>query len=848
MRVSVSWLREYVDLPADLPAGDLEQALVGLGIEVESVVDLRETVTGALVVGEVREIEELTGFKKPIRFCRVDVGDANGTGEPQEIVCGARNFAPGDRVVVILPGGVLPGGFAIGARKTYGRNSHGMICSARELGLGDDHDGIVVLPADTPAKPGDDARPVVGLDDVVVDLEITPDRGYAMSVRGLARELSHALGVPFRDPGLAPAPGGTAEPAYPVEVRDTVGCDRFAARLVRGVDPTAPTPDWMQRRLTVAGIRSISLPVDITNYVMLELGQPMHAFDADRIAGPLVVRRAEAGEKLTTLDGVTRALAPEDMVICDETGPISLAAVMGGETSEVVAGTTNVLFEAAHWDPVMVGRTARRHKLFSEAAKRWERGVDPALPLVAIARAVRLLTEHAGGAAGDEILDIDHVRPRTPVVLPADLPSQRIGVNYPPARVAALLEQVGCTVARGADRLAEDPGEVGVAAGTGGALSVTPPTWRPDLTDPADLVEEVVRLDGYDRVPSVLPTAPPGRGLTWQQRRRRAVARSLAERGYVEVLAHPFVAPGLADQLGLPADDPRRSAVRLANPLSEEEPLLRTTLLGPLLGIAKRNLGRGQRDLALYEIGAVFHPRPDAGRPPAMGVDRRPTDEEFAAADAVVPDQPRHVAVVLTGDVEPAGWWGAGRPAGWADAVEAGRDVLAAADVPADRIEVRAAEYAPWHPGRCAELLVDGTVVGHAGELHPAVVAALELPRRTSAMELDLDALPAAPVASGPVVSGFPPALIDVALVVDASVPAAQVQQALVEGAGGLLEQVRLFDVYASEQLGEGRRSLAYKLTFRAPDRTLTVEEAVAARDAAVARAAERFGATLRGA
>ncbi|MEV4665134.1 phenylalanine--tRNA ligase subunit beta [Micromonospora echinofusca] len=847
MRVSVSWLREYVDLPADLPTTDLEQALVDLGIEVESVVDLRETVTGALVVGEVREIEELTGFKKPIRFCRVDVGDANGTGEPQEIVCGARNFAPGDRVVVILPGGVLPGGFAIGARKTYGRNSNGMICSARELGLGDDHDGIIVLPGDVPAKPGDDARPVVGLDDVVVEVEITPDRGYAMSVRGLARELSHALGVPFRDPGLAPAPGGTDTPAYPVEVRDTVGCDRFAARLVRGVDPAAPTPGWMQRRLTAAGIRCISLPVDITNYVMLELGQPMHAFDADRIAGPLVVRRAEVGEKLTTLDGVTRALAPEDMVICDDTGPISLAAVMGGETSEVVAETTNVLFEAAHWDPVMVGRTARRHKLFSEAAKRWERGVDPALPLVAIARAVGLLTEHAGGAAGDELLDIDHVRPRTPVVLPVDLPSRRVGVSYPPARVVALLEQVGCTVARGADRLAEDPGEVGVTAGADDALSVTPPTWRPDLTDPADLVEEVVRLDGYDRVPSVLPTAPPGRGLTWQQRRRRAVARSLAERGYVEVLAHPFVAPGLADQLGLPADDPRRRAVRLANPLSEEEPLLRTTLLGPLLGIVKRNLGRGQRDLALYEIGAVFHPRTGAGSPPAMGVDRRPTDEEFAAADAVVPEQPRHVAVVLTGDVEPAGWWGAGRPAGWADAVQAGRDVLAAAEVPAERIEVRAAEHAPWHPGRCAELLVDGTVVGHAGELHPAVLAALELPRRTSAMELDLDALPAAPVAPAPVVSGFPPALIDVALVVDASVPAAQVQQALVEGAGGLLEGVRLFDVYASEQLGADRRSLAYKLTFRAPDRTLTVEEAVAARDAAVARAAERFGATLRG-
>ncbi|MEU8262719.1 phenylalanine--tRNA ligase subunit beta [Micromonospora sp. NPDC048999] len=849
MRVSVSWLREYVDLPAELSAGDLEQALVNLGIEVESIEDLRESVTGPLVVGEVLEIEELTGFKKPIRFCRVDVGTANGTGEPQEIVCGASNFAPGDRVVVILPGGVLPGNFAIGARKTYGRNSHGMICSAKELGLGDDHSGIIVLPEDTKAQPGDDARPVVGLDDVVVDLEITPDRGYALSVRGIARELSHALGVPFHDPAAIPAPGATAEPAYPVEVRDTVGCDRFAARMVRGVDPTAQTPGWMSQRLTVAGIRSISLPVDITNYLMLELGQPMHAFDADRINGPLVVRRAEPGEKLTTLDGVSRTLVAEDMVICDDSGPISLAAVMGGETSEVIASTTNVLFEAAHWDPAMVGRTARRHRLFSEAAKRWERGVDPALPLVALEKAVRLLTEHAGGAVGGEILDLDHVRPRTPVTLPADLPSRRVGVAYSPERVVELLEQVGCTVERGADRLGEDPGEVGVAA-AGGAevLTVTPPSWRPDLTDPADLVEEVVRLDGYDRLPSVLPTAPPGRGLTWPQQRRRAVARSLAERGYTEVLAHPFVSVELADQLGLPADDPRRPAVRLANPLSEEEPLLRTTLLGPLLGILKRNIGRGQRDVAIYEIGAVFHPRPGVGTPPAMGVDRRPTDEEFAAADAVVPDQPRHVAVALAGDIEPAGWWGAGRAAGWADAVEAGRAVLAAAGMPADRVTVRAAARAPWHPGRCAELLVDGTVVGYAGELHPAVVATLELPRRACAMELNLDALPPAPMVAGPALSTFPPALIDVALVLDESVPAAEVERALVEGAGELLEDVRLFDVYAAEQLGAGRRSLAYKLTFRAPDRTLTAEEAVAARDAAVAEAGRRFGATLRGA
>lgn len=860
MRVSVSWLREYVDLPAHLTPADLEQSLVGLGIEVESVVDLAGTVTGPLVVGEVREIEELTGFKKPIRFCRVDVGDANGTGELQEIVCGARNFAVGDRVVVILPGGVLPGDFAIGARRTYGRNSKGMICSVKELGLGDDHAGIIVLPDSSPAKPGDDARPVVGLDDVVVEVELTPDRGYQMSVRGIARELSHAFGVPFRDPGIASAPAGTEAPAYPVEVRDPVGCDRFAARMVRGVNPAAPSPAWMVQRLTTAGIRSLSLPVDITNYVMLELGQPMHAFDADRITGPLVVRRAAAGERLTTLDGVARTLVAEDMVISDaglpnpipaagaDAGvPISLAAVMGGESSEVVAETGNVLFEAAHWDPVMVGRTARRHRLFSAAAKRWERGVDPALPLVAVDRAVRLLVEHGGGAAGAEILDIDQVSAPTPVVLPADLPSRRVGVTYSPERVAALLTEVGCTVVGGPDRLAADPGAVGVAAGGAVSFLVTPPTWRPDLTDPADLVEEVVRLDGYDRVPAVLPVAPAGRGLTWQQRRRRAVARMLADRGYVEVLSAPFVAVELADQLGLPADDARRRAVRLANPLSEEEPALRTTLLGPLLGVLRRNLGRGQRDLALYEIGTVFHPRAEAGSPPAMGVEHRPSDAEFAAADAVLPEQPRHVAVVLAGEVEPGGWWGEGRPAGWADAVEAARSVLAAAGIPADRVAVRAVEHAPWHPGRCAQLVVDGVAVGYAGELHPAVIAGLELPRRTAAMELDLDAVPAAPVRQAPVLSSFPPALIDVALVVDVDVPVAEVQGALVAGAGALLESVRLFDVYVGEQLGAGRRSLAYKLTFRAPDRTLTVEEAVAARDAAVACVAERFGATLRG-
>ena len=826
MKTSLSWLREYVELPAGITASELDTALVNLGMEVEGIVDQAATILGDLVVGRVLTIEELTGFKKPIRFCTVDVGNA----APQEIVCGARNFAEGDLVVVILPGGELPGGFKIGARKTYGRNSHGMICSAAELGLSGDHSGIIVLPASDGVAPGIDARPVVGLDDVLVEVEITPDRGYEMSVRGIARELATYFGVPFTDPASLPYEGATSEAPYAVTVDDTVGCDRFAARVVRGIDPAAQSPEWMQRRLIQAGIRAISLPVDITNYLMLELGQPMHVFDLGRLSGGLLVRRARAGEKLTTLDGVARSLDAEDMVICDETGPISLAAVMGGETSEWQEGTVDVLLEAAHWDPVMVGRTARRHKLFSEAAKRWERGVDPALPLAALQKAVDILVEHAGGTVDERVLDIDNVVAPVPLTLPAAAPARLIGLPYTSAEVASLLTRIGCEV------VGDD------------VLSVVPPTWRPDLVAPIDLIEEVARIGGYNDIPSLLPPAGSSNGLTPAQKRRRSVGRALAENGYVEVLSYPFVAPGTADALGLPPADPRRSAVRLTNPLSEEEPLLRTTLLGPLLGTLKRNIGRGRRDVALFEAGTVFLPHLTSTAPPELGVDRRPSNAEWAAANAIVPEQPWHLAVVLAGDIEPAGWWGAGRAATWADAIEAARIAVAASGITENRITVRAAEQAPWHPGRCAAIVVDDVVIGHAGELHPAVLATLELPKRTSAAEIDLDALPDAPVVEAPKISTFPAALLDVALVLDSEVPAGEVRAALAEGAGELLESVALFDVYESAQLGEGKRSLAYKLTFRAPDRTLTSEETLAARDAAVAVTASRFGATLRGA
>ncbi|MET8287228.1 phenylalanine--tRNA ligase subunit beta [Streptomyces sp. NPDC048448] len=836
MRVPLSWLREYVDLPATETGRDVQAKLISSGLEVETVEQLGAGLKGPLVVGEVLTIEELEGFKKPIRFCTVDVGTANGTGEPQEIVCGARNFAVGDKVVVVLPGAVLPGDFAIAARQTYGRTSHGMICSGDELGMGDDGSGgIIVLPPEH--EVGSDAIELLELVDEVLDIAVTANRGDCLSMRGVARETAIAYGLPLRDPALLDVPAPNAF-GYPVRVSEPLGCDRFTARTVTGLSSEARSPIWLRRRLQKAGMRPVSLAVDVTNYVMLELGQPLHAYDRSLIQGTIGVRRAERGERLTTLDGTKRVLDAEDLVITDDRGPIGLAGVMGGADTEIAdhedttRATSDVVIEAAHFDPVSIARTARRHKLASEASKRFERGVDPQASSAAAQRTVDLLVLLAGGSAEAGVTEV--ITPSAPhtITAPANHPDKVAGVAYGRETVVRRLQQVGCDV-YGQDE-----------------LIVTVPSWRPDLVAPNDLAEEVIRLEGYENLPSTLPRPPAGRGLTERQRLHRRVGRALAGAGLVETLNYPFLSEDVFDQLGLAADDPNRRVVTLVNPLSDEEPALRTTLLPGLLGALRRNDGRGSHDLALFETGLVFHPRGEQRIASRLPVDRRPTDEEIAALTATLPAQPRHVAVVLTGAREQAGWWGKGRPADWADAVEAARTVAREAGA---ELVVRAGRHGPWHPGRCAELAVvlDGAeqVIGHAGELHPRVLKALNLPGRTCAMELDLDRLEEAGAGAlrAPRISGFPVATQDVALVVDQGVPHAEVEAALREGAGGLLESIRLFDVYESEQLGEGKKSLAYALRFRAADRTLTVDEASAARDAAVALAGERAGAVLRG-
>ena len=997
------WLAEHVDIPAGVTSHDLAAALVRVGLEEEAIHP--PAVTGNLVVGQVVTMApEPQKNGKTINWCRVDVGPthnepgqpaASDTGEDipagRGIVCGAHNFAPGDLVVVALPGTVLPGPFPIAARKTYGHVSDGMICSAAELGLGDDgSQGIIVLGRDLPVDtaslaPGDDAIALLGLGDEVLEINVTPDRGYALSYRGVAREYALATGARFTDRGslagaavpsglspAAPSPAAHAQgvegtqglegargfegtEGFEVRVDDfaplggQVGCDRFVTRIVRGIDPLAVTPAWMKRRLEASGMRSISLTVDITNYVMLDLGQPLHAYDLDTVAAPIVVRRARAGERLTTLDGVDRLLDVEDLVITDSPGSgagvdagtatgvdtvagpsagtsgagaggadadggqeaalgsrlLGIAGVMGGAASEVTQTTTAVLIEAAHFDPISVARTSRRHKLSSEAAKRFERGVDPQLPAVAVQKVVDLLVEFAGGQADSAVRDLNTVPAAQPLLMPANLPSRIVGVAYSSEQVVDILQSIGCQVeleaaasqpaaasaeTRPADGIAVD-GNVadGNVTGAGSAiLRVTPPSWRPDLTEPVALVEEVARIAGYDQIPSQLPQAPGGRGLSAHQRARRSVARALAEAGLVETLSYPFVGTGDLDALGLEAGDRRRHCVRLVNPLAEDKPLMRSNLLVTLLDTARRNVSRGMADVAVFEMGLVTCPTgsdhpvgsnsqagSDTREPaPDLPLGQLPTPKDLARLDAALPPQPLYVAGVMAGaSLDASGWWGSGRPASWADALEMVQLVARRVGVP---VTVGTDAAMPWHPGRCARFDVaedsgsesegmdDGSqsnsasqdsaasqtaAVAFAGELHQQVCERWGLPPRTVAFEINLTALMQAAdgqaVAAWPV-SAFPAAKEDFAFVVDASVPAQTVEAAIVVGAGDLLEDVSLFDVFSGDQVGAGRKSLAYSVRLRAANHTLTADEVKEVRQSIV-DAAQAVGAVLRG-
>ncbi len=835
MRVPLSWLREYVDVPAEATPDDVLAALVSVGFEEEDV--HRFELSGPIVVGEVKEFTpEPQSNGKTIRWCQVDVGAENGG--VRGIVCGAGNFFEGDKVVVTLPGSVLPGPFPIAARKTYGHVSDGMIASAKELGLGSEHSGILrLIDLGIDAPVGTDAIGLLGLDDLAVEINVTPDRGYALSLRGVAREYSHATGADFRDPGLGHDEAAARTPSgFPITVADQApirgrrGATEFVARIVRDVDPSRPTPPWMITRLSLAGIRSLGVLVDITNYVMLELGQPLHGYDLDRLQGGITVRRAEQGEKLETLDGQVRTLDAEDLLITDESGPIGLAGVMGGGPTEMSDATRNVLIEAATFDQVSIARTARRHKLPSEASRRFERGVDPLVPYVAAERVASLMVELAGGTLDTELGgSLGSTYRREAITLPAGFVPGLIGVEYTDDEIVSALRLIGCAV---------DERE--------GGWAVTAPSWRHDLSDKWTLAEEVARIEGYDRIPSVLPTPPSGRGLTAAQQGRRRVANALASAGFVETPSFPFTTEEQNALHGSPSGDPLPS-VKLANPLDGLAPFLRRSLIPALLQVAHRNVSRGIVDLALFEAGTVFLPKPGVqygtASVPPLAV--RPDAATLTALDASIPPQRRHVAVLLTGHTvakQP------GQPAvaaDLADAVDAVRVLTAAAGLD---IELVQAQRAALHPGRTARVLSAGTDIGYVGELLPAVAAAADLPGRVLVAELDLDAMlelaQARPVAAS--LSGFPAATQDVSLTVPTDVAAGAVRAALIEGGAPLLEGARLVDDYRGPGLSEGTKSLTFALRFRADDRTLTAAEATEAKLAGVAVAAERFGAAIR--
>ena len=840
MRVPLGWLGEFVELESSEP-DDVLAALVKVGLEEEDV--HVSHVTGPLVVGEVLErTPEPQTNGKTINWCQVRVAAdgqpaADGGDAVRGIVCGAHNFEVGDKVVVTLPGAVLPGDFAIAARKTYGHVSDGMLASAKELGLGDDHSGIIVLTRlGLDPEVGDDARALLGLDESAVEINVTPDRGYCFSIRGVAREYSHSTGAAFTDPASLPTVAAGSGFSVTVDdvapIRGNAAVRGFVTRSVTGVDPTKPTPPWMSQRLRLAGMRSISVVVDITNYVMLELGNPIHAYDLDTLLGGITVRRAAAGEKLTTLDGQTRDLDAEDLVIADDSGAIGLAGVMGGATTEVTDTTTNVLIEAAVFDPISIARSARRHKLPSEASKRFERGVDPQVSAAAAARVVELLVAHAGGTEGQLGSVLAPASTASTISLPLGFAEQVVGVAYSPDQIVDVLEQIGATVAR-----------------EGESLVVTPPSWRPDLTIPVDLVEEVARIVGYDQIPSRLPVAPPGHGLTFAQKARRRISDSLAAAGLTEVWSYPFVT---AEQNALFAASPEEATrqVKLANALDAKAPYLRRDILPGLLEVAKRNVSRGITDLAIDERSTVFRPTGEESIvDPLPEGGSYPGDSAIERLRASVPAQPLHIAAVFTGNAVVKQPWLPAEKVDWRKAIEFAHEVAHSVGVD---IELEQASPAGFHPGRTAAVYasVDGvrTFVGIAGALHPDVVDAADLYGVVAAAELDLDVLIAAAprLSTATPIGTMPAATQDLSLVVPLDVVAAELLTTVREGAGPLLDDIVLVDDYRGVGIPEGSKSITFALRFRAPDRTLTALEASEARDAAAALAGERFGATVR--
>lgn len=808
MRVPWSWLSELVDLAGITPA-ELARVLSAGGLEVESIA-YPFAGTSGVRVAEVQALEPVEGSD------RLSLVQAFDGEDVHAIVCGASNFAVGDRVPAALPGATLPGGVAIGAKALMGVTSQGMLASAKELRVGDDHSGIWLLGADAPL--GADVRDWLGLDDAVLDLDVNPDRGYALSLWGVARDVAALTGAGLTLPSVPAAPAGTTGVDVTLEAREA--CRRFTGVAVEGVT-VLPSSPQVQCRLIAAGVRARSNVIDATNLAMLETGHPVHGYDRELLRGGIVVRHATAGETLTTLDDVERSLDPDDLLITDDRGAIGLAGVMGGASTEMGPTTTAVYVESAAWTPQAVLRTARRHQLFSEASSRFEKTVPPQTALDGAVWAAQRVAELAGGTLAGSFDSDPDVGPPAPIVLRPRRAAYTLALDLDAGQQSALLARIGCT---------SEPGD-----GATGTVTVHPPAYRPDLQIEEDLYEEIARLHGYDRVPETLPsTGQPGRRSPSGEA-TRTVRRALAGGGWTEVQTFPFVAHRDLARLALSDGDPRSRPVALVNPLSQTEEVLRTTLLPGLFRVVGHNAARQVGDATIFEVGHVFLP-PTQQEPGADG----------GPEQVVLPAEPVMLGLAAYGPFERGRHDRETRHADVFDLLGAADLVRRAVGLPP--LAVRAVEEAPYHPGRAARLALGGTDVGTVGELHPRVTEAFQLPRRTLAGELRLDALVAngvlTPTAHAP--SPLPGVRFDVAVIVDETVAAQAVEEAVREGAGERLTELALFDVFRGPQLGEDRKSLAYRLRLDDPSRQLTDADARTAIEAVAATVSRRLGGTLR--
>jgi phenylalanyl-tRNA synthetase beta chain len=805
VRVPLRWLGEWIELPwpgRESLEAFVERLTVG-GLEIDEVIRTGPDLSG-LRVGHVLERKAHPNADK-LSVCQVDLGE----GEAVEIVCGAPNVAAGQKVAVAAHGATLPDGGRIKRSKIRGVVSNGMICSARELGLSDEAEGILVLAAD--ARPGAPLGEVLGGGDVVLDVAITPNRGDWVSMLGMAREVRAHYGGALRLPPTEPPESEEMAGRHVrVRVEDAAGCPRYAARIVRGVQ-VGPSPAWLRERLEAAGLRSINNVVDVTNLVMLELGQPLHAFDLSAVRGGEVrVRAARPGERMTSLDGVERSLVPEDLVIADAERALAIAGVMGGASSEVRESTCDLLIESAQFHPSRVRATARRLGLHTDASYRFERGVDPEGVVRAADRAARLLAELAGAAVCRGVVEARGealARPEA-IALRPERVNRLLGTELSAARMAELLARV--------DVRAEPAGE--------GVLRCHAPSWRADLALPEDLAEEVARLHGYDRIEPTLPVAalagseePPERTL------RERTRDALRGAGLTELMTFPALRPADLDRLRLGADDPRRALVELVNPVQADESALRSSLVPSLLRAAQLNLSRQGECLRLFEVGRAF----------------------LAGDDGELPHERPEAAALWTDGRSPALWERRDVPVFYR-AKGAAADLLAELGYAAS---FRAGCPEPFlHPGASGELRVGGEGVASLGEIHPETAAAFGIEPAAALLVLDLEALARAP-RSAPryrEISRHPKVRRDLAVLLDAGVAAGDVLEWIRKTGGGSLQSVDVFDRYEGRGVPEGKVSVAFRLEFQRTDRTLTDAEVARAVERIVKELSDRFGGELR--